>query len=249
MNAKPRTLICSVIVIILCISVFSIRAEEKRDISAILNKLKKHYEERIDAFKKENRALKNVIFLGDSLTEGFDLDTYFPERRCLNRGIVADHIGVQDKPGILQRLNVSVFDCNPSTVFLLIGVNDLADKDHIFDELVRGYREIIKKIQEHDSRIKIMVQTCLPARGKYEHLNPLIVRFNDEIKTIAKDMNCPFLDLHPLFTDEKGQLREELTRDGIHLTSEGYAIWADRISTAFQSLDPDEPPAISNVND
>ncbi len=220
-----------VLLLIICIGLFggSISmgtSEKKKNISAILERLEQHYEERMQLFRKENRALKNKVFLGDSLTEGFDLGEHFPEWNTLNRGIVADHVGVQGKPGVLQRLEVSVFDCNPSEVFLLIGVNDLADDDCIFEKVVEGFREIITTIQRKAPEVDIYVQTCLPARGKYSHLNPVINRYNEAITTTAEERDCPVIDLYPLFLDDNNELREDLTRDGIHLTSEGYDIWA-----------------------
>jgi len=225
--------IWSNVLVVCTILLFNLSSQAKKDISAILEHLKKHYDERLATFKKENQSLKNIIFLGDSLTEGFDLKRYFPGLRTLNRGIVADHIGVQGKRGVLQRLDVSVFDCNPSMVFLMIGVNDLADSDYDFTQLVSGYREIIRQIQTRMPGVTIIVQSCLPTRGKYQHLNPLVLRFNKKIKEIAQECACPYLDLHSLFVDEKGELRKELTRDGVHLTKKGYDIWASAVRKMF----------------
>jgi len=188
-----------------------------------------HYQERLRLFREENQRLKTTVFLGDSLTEGFPVEKYFPELNPINRGIIADHIGVQGKPGVLQRLKVSVYDANPSRVFLLIGVNDLADKDHNFSELVKGYRQIIKEIKTHLPEVKIYVQSCLPTRGKYAYLNPLIKKFNAEIKKIASETGCPFIDLYPLMCDKKGELRQELTRDGLHLNEKGNDLWAKEL--------------------
>lgn len=224
------------LLVVCTILLFVMNAQTKKDISAVLEQLKKHYDERIATFEKENQSLKNIVFLGDSLTEGFDLKQYFPGMRTLNRGIVADHIGVQGKRGVLQRLDVSVFDCNPSIVFLMIGVNDLADEDHDFTQLVAGYREIIQKIKNRMPDVSIVMQSCLPTRGKYQRLNPLILQFNEKIKKIAQEHACTYLDLHPLFGNEKGELREELTRDGVHLTKKGYDIWASAVKKLLSSL-------------
>jgi hypothetical protein len=84
-----------------------------------------HYVNRVKAFKEQNQQLQHVVLLGDSITEGFDVPTYFPGRRVLNRGIGADVIGNalpdDDPRGVLRRLDESVFDCAATDVFLLIG--------------------------------------------------------------------------------------------------------------------------------
>jgi lysophospholipase L1-like esterase len=215
-----------IIMVLVMLLVSSITAREKKDLEAILARLKEHREKRIAEFEKENAGLKNVVFLGDSLTEGFKLDEYFPGLPSVNRGIVADHIGVQGKPGLIQRLDVSVFDCNPSIVVLMIGVNDIGDDDHDIDTMVAGYSRLIEKVQSHDSGIEVIVQSCLPAGRKYARLNPTIEEFNTRIKKIADEYGCAYVDLYPLFTDEKGELKDELTREGLHLKKEGYDIWA-----------------------
>src|SRR5215212_9732111 len=54
---------------------------------------KLHWQNRVRAFKEQNLAWQNVVLLGDSITEGFDVTKHFPGRRVLNRGIGADVIG------------------------------------------------------------------------------------------------------------------------------------------------------------
>jgi hypothetical protein len=77
-------------------------------------------------FIAENAALdrnrRNIVFVGDSLTQGFKLKTYFPDLPVLNRGIVSD--GGCDFPsgrsiyrGVTHRLDESIFNCNPSHLF------------------------------------------------------------------------------------------------------------------------------------
>ena len=87
-----------------------------------------HWQNRVRAFREQNEAWQNVVLVGDSITEGFEVAKYFPGRRVLNRGIGADVIGnalpADDPRGVLQRLDNSVFDCAPTDVFLLIGIND-----------------------------------------------------------------------------------------------------------------------------
>src|SRR5207253_1670401 len=110
--------------------------------------------------QKQNQSTKNVILLGDSITEGFDVAKYFPDRHVLNRGIGADIIGNalpdSDKRGILRRMDESVFDCNPSDVFLLIGINDLGS-GHKPEVIEPGYREILQQIKKKAPDVHVHV--------------------------------------------------------------------------------------------
>ena len=64
----------------------------------------------------------NYLFLGDSLTDYFDLETYFPGQPVVNSGIAGN---TTDQ--ILASMKTRVYDYNPSKIFLLIGTNDLRD--------------------------------------------------------------------------------------------------------------------------
>jgi hypothetical protein len=102
-----------------------------------------HYGIRVQNFREQNQMLQNVVLVGDSITEGFDVAKWFPGRRVLNRGIGADVIGnalaADDKRGVLKRLDESFFDCSTRDAFLLIGINDLGDS-HTPEVMQAGYR-------------------------------------------------------------------------------------------------------------
>jgi len=186
-----------------------------------------HRARRIAQFKQENAQLtepKYIILLGDSITEGFDVARYFPSMPILNRGIVADHTGVEGL-GVLQRLDESVYRCRPGAVFLMIGVNDLADKRYRPRQIAAGAKTIIEKIHRFDPSIAIYLQSALPATGKYAHLNPLILEYNQHLNRVAASTGAAYIDLHATFIDGSGQLNAQYSRDGIHLTEAGYAVW------------------------
>lgn len=236
-----KAFVMGVIVIMMVLNVTGVeekneKSEEENRRQQVIKKLEKHYDNRILEFKEENRNLKNIILLGDSLTEGFDIEKYFPERRVLNRGIVADHVGTGER-GILRRLDCSVFNCNPSHVYLLIGVNDLGDDNsqEAVKQISETYREICKRILNEEPEIKLYLQSCLPTGNNYARLNESIISLNEEIKIIAKDMNLEYIDLHSLMKDENGELRDDLTREGLHLKPAGYDIWR-------KALEPHLPP-------
>lgn len=193
---------------------------------------KMHWDNRVKAFKEQNLALQNVVLIGDSITEGFDIAKYLPGRRVLNRGIGADIIGndlpSDDPRGVLRRLDNSVFDCAATDVFLMIGINDL-NIGHSVEQLKIGYRELLKRIKEHSPYLKVHVESLLPTRGMHAKQNAPVNEFNQYLQKLAAEFDYDYIDLHTLMVDDKGELKAAWTEDGLHITEPGYLVWRAEI--------------------
>jgi len=200
---------------------------------------KQHWTNRVKEFRDENKQFKteklaspNVILLGDSITEGFNVKKYFANHPVLNRGISADVIGNKlprdDNRGILRRLNESVFDCVPEEVFILIGINDLG-MGHKPEVIEAGYRELLGQIKKHASTVRVHVQSVLPTRGNYAKHNDNVNDTNKRLQKLATEFGYDYLDLHSHMTDDKGELKKEFTADGLHLKDPGYKVWKAEI--------------------
>jgi lysophospholipase L1-like esterase len=198
---------------------------------------KLHWQNRVKAFREQNEQLGNVILLGDSITEGFEVAKYFPGRRILNRGIGADVIGnempANDPRGVLQRLDESVFNCAPTDVFILIGINDL-NTGRTVDKMEVGYRELLKRLRDQQPNLKLHVQSVLPTRDQHAKQNGPVLAFNEKLKKLAEEFKCDWIDLHSLMRDEKGELKADFTKDGLHLTEPAYRIWRAQVLKALK---------------
>ncbi len=201
------------------------QSDKPADLGALF---RMHWDNRVKSFKEQNLAWRNVVLLGDSITEGFDVTTYLPGRRVLNRGIGADVIGnglpADDRRGILRRLDSSVFDCAAADVFLMIGINDLG-AGRSLEVMEQGYREILRRIQESAPSVRVHVQSVLPTRGKYARHNANVREFNDRLRKLATEFKYDYLDLHKLMVDGQGELKDEFTPEGLHLKPAAYAVW------------------------
>jgi lysophospholipase L1-like esterase len=197
---------------------------------------KLHWQNRVKAFQEQNQNLQNVVLLGDSITEGFEIAKYFPGRRILNRGIGADVIGnampPDDPRGVLQRLDNSVFDCAATDVFILIGINDLNTGRKV-DSMLAGYRELLQRLRERAPKLTIHVQSLLPTRGAHAKQNQPVRAFNEKLQALAGEFQCHWIDLHAVMRDEKGELKAEFTNDGLHLTEPAYHLWKAEILKAL----------------
>ncbi|WP_038167754.1 GDSL-type esterase/lipase family protein [Verrucomicrobium sp. BvORR106] len=241
-RAKRRERLCSALLALLGVGLLGmteLHAEEKqpeagkRDGGADWGALfKMHWQNRVRAFNEQTQAWKNVVLLGDSITEGFDVAKFFPGRRVLNRGIGADVIGnalpADDPRGVLQRLECSVFDCSATDVFLLIGINDL-NSGRTVETMEVGYRELLSRLKVGAPRVKVHVQSLLPTRGEHDRQNEPVRRINALLKKMSEEFGYDFIDLHALMVDGQGQLKAEFTPDGLHLNDTAYAVWREQI--------------------
>ena len=191
-----------------------------------------HYVQRVDNFREQNQLFKNIVLVGDSITEGFDVQKFFPGQRVINRGIGADVIGnalkPDDKRGVLKRLNESFFDVPARDAFLLIGINDLGDS-HTPEVMESGYREILEKVKKNAPLLKVHVQSVLPTRGAHAKHNANVLDFNQRLQKLAKEFGYDYIDLHSQMKDDKGELKAEFTADGLHLNADGYKVWKAQI--------------------
>jgi acetyl esterase/lipase/lysophospholipase L1-like esterase len=188
-----------------------------------------HYTNRVRSFQEQNLVFQNVVLVGDSITEGFDVTKLLPDRRVLNRGIGADVIGndlpPEDKRGVLARMNESIFDCGAVTdVFLMIGINDLGS-GRTPETMEQGYRQILEQVKSQSPRVRVHVESLLPCRDKYAKHNANVNDFNARLKKLAAEFGYDYVDLHEKVADEKGELKAEFTADGLHLNAAGYAPW------------------------
>ena len=185
-----------------------------------------YYVERVKYFDSLHPMKKGIVFLGNSITEVGEWSEVLPGKAVVNRGISGDN-----SYGVYARLD-QVLAIQPTKIFLLIGVNDVKRGTSI-DAIVNNYDRIATKIKASSPRTKLYFQSVLPvtesilANIYVKITNAKIKKLNERMKVIAAKYNCSFIDLHPIFEDANGQLKRELTTDGLHLKPYAYILWAN----------------------
>jgi lysophospholipase L1-like esterase len=192
------------------------------------------YQQWVDILKREAKVTaekkpqKLTVLAGDSLSLWFPTELLPEDRNWLNQGISGE-----TSDGLLKRLDL--FDrTKPEVIFVMIGINDLirgAADETILDNL----RQIMGHLQKAHPQGQIVVQSILPHGGKKstwegkEKLlaipNSRIRQLNQQLQDISNKQGVKYLDLHLLFSDKEGNLRQEFTTDGLHLSPEGYLVW------------------------
>ena len=169
----------------------------------------------------------NYLFLGDSITEQYDLKEYYEDYPVVNSGVSGDFTS-----SIVENMKKRVYDYNPSKVFLLIGINDLR-KGNDVSEIVSNTKEIIELIKENRPYSEIYLESIYPINKTdddkisdsvrdIEFDNEKIIEVNDLLKDLAKDEKITYVDLYNKLIDDDGNLNISYTKDGLHISSEGY---------------------------
>jgi lysophospholipase L1-like esterase len=183
-----------------------------------------YYDQKLSFFEAMPSQKREVIWMGDSITDGGEWSELFPSKKTLNRGISADN-----SFGVLNRL-YEVIKRKPKKIFLLIGINDIARgiPDTV---IIKNYRKIIDSVQMQTPATILYVQSILPTNNNYsdfiKHQNKEahVKLINAELEKLCNKKNVVYVDLHSGFTDEQGKLDKRFTNDGLHLTGEGYKNW------------------------
>ncbi len=157
------------------------------------------------------------ILVGDSLSLWFPKDRLPTGKLWLNQGISGD-----TSEGVSKRLSAFA-TTKPDVIYLMVGINDLRKGATDKSILVNSSR-IIHSLRQSHPTSQIIVQSILPVRS-LTISNSRIRHINAQIAVIAQRRGANYLNIHNWFTDINGNLRSELTTDGLHLSPAGYQVW------------------------
>ena len=159
----------------------------------------------------------DVLFLGDSITEGGLWNEWFPERATLNRGI-----GGERSDALLGRLGAMG---TADTILLLIGTNDLTAGIRV-PQIVDNVGAILSSIRAGQPGAHLVLQSVMPRTPKYAHR---IRALNARYELLAAAQDASYLDLWPALAMAGGALNPAFTSDGLHLNGAGYAAWVHEL--------------------
>ncbi len=179
-----------------------------------------HQARLVSAFEAFPLVPDDIVFLGDSITEGGPWEELFPDLRVRNRGVGGD-----TSEGVLARLD-QITRATPAKVFLLIGTNDLF-RGASEDEIVANITEILDRLKQETPDTEVYLQSVLPRAPKYR---ADIEALNARLAEVALEHGSAWIDLYPAFLDPAtGGIRGELSNDELHLLGPGYALWKRQI--------------------
>jgi lysophospholipase L1-like esterase len=204
----------------------------------------KVWHERRDLFAKEKTEQQHaLVFLGDSITQGWSED--FRGRfkntnlKLANRGLSGDITR-----GILARLDDDVLALDPQAVVLLIGTNDL-DVGLSPEDIAGNVKLILDRLAAHNPKMPIILCKVMPSSATEKRSAESITDLNDRVADIARNFKqVTILDTYTLFANAKGDAKPEEFPDLLHPNDIGYDKWHNALVPLFATLgfietDPD----------
>jgi lysophospholipase L1-like esterase len=213
----------------------------------------KRYHAANEELKKQPADAKRVVFLGDSITDFWNLKESFPGKPYVNRGI-----GGQTTQQMLVRMYPDVIELKPAVLVILAGTNDIAQNTGPETELMveENLMAITELAQKHGIRVVLCSVTPI---SDYADMPPdwggapttagatpskiiqsvqrppaQILRLNEWLKKYAASVGAAYADYFSALVDGSGMLKEKLSGDGLHPNAQGYALMAPVAQAAIE---------------
>jgi beta-glucosidase len=104
-----------------------------------------------------------------------------------------------------------------------------------FGNMQRNYRMLVEEIKLGSPRARLVLVTLPPGRGQFQRYNFEVVEFNRFIRGLAHEEGLTVVDLYDLVKDDQGELTKHLTNDNLHLSEDGYRIYARALRPILRS--------------
>jgi lysophospholipase L1-like esterase len=190
----------------------------------------KRYAEANERLGPPSAQRPRVVFLGDSITDGWRLNEYYgSERDFVNRGISGQITGE-----MLGRMKADVIDLKPRLVLVLAGINDLG-RGVAIGAIENNLSMIADLAEAH--HIEPMFASVLPVSDYHKDVNPQyartarlapskILELNGWLKTFCAERHFPYVDYYSALVDKAGFMQADLADDGLHPNGKGYRLMA-----------------------
>lgn len=185
------------------------------------------YEQRATLFDVLPVGPEDIIFLGNSITNGGEWAELFNNPHVKNRGISGDIC-----EGVYDRLD-AITSGKPAKIFLLIGINNVS-RGLSADSIAAHIRRVVRKIKADTPRTRVYVQSVLPVNDTlgmfHDHTSrwQMIPQINALLRPMAREEGVEYIDLYTHFVDAAtGKMNTAYTNDGLHLLGKGYLLWRD----------------------
>jgi lysophospholipase L1-like esterase len=210
-----------------------------------------------DRYRKANADLapakpgeNRVVFMGDSITEGWHLNEFFAGKPYVNRGI-----GGQVTAQMLVRFRQDVVNLHPRVVVINGGINDVSGiiQKLSVEDIESNYASMAELARAN--KVQVVFGSVLPihnytepARGNVEWRHPdQVLALNAWLRNYCAQNGFIFADYFSAVVDEKGMLKLAFSSDGLHPNEAGYKAMAPVVEAAIQQAIKGERASVSPV--
>lgn len=188
---------------------------------------------------RENGQLPELIFIGDSITEGWEttgatvLQRHYARYRPVSLGFSGDHT-----ENVLWRLQQGELEhLAPKVAVVMIGTNNSGDREDAPTATAAGVQRIVEEIRQRLPRTKVLLLAIFP-RGaeRQDPKRALNDEINRQLVGLADGRTVYFLNINSAFLENDGSVAHSLMPDFLHLNELGYERWASRIDPILLPL-------------
>ena len=197
--------------------------------------MKRH--EQFNQKVKANQGNIDLIFIGDSITQGWEgqgkdvWEKYYSHRKPLNLGIGGDRT-----QHVIWRLqNGNIKGITPKAAVIMIGTNNSGSNTP--EQIAEGVTEIVKILRDKTPQTQILLLGTFPRGANKDDARRIVnEKSNEIVSKLASDSNVHYLDIGQNFLNDDQTLSKDIMPDLLHLSEQGYQIWADSIESSLKSL-------------
>jgi len=179
----------------------------------------------------------DLVFIGDSITQGWEgrgkgvWSKFYGKRNAVNLGIGGDRT-----QHVIWRLdNGNLKGIAPKAAVIMIGTNNSGSNTP--EEIAEGVTAIVRQLQAKTPKTKILLLATFPrgasSADKKRQVNE---KSNAIVAKLAADDNVEYLDIGQKYLGDDGSLSREIMPDLLHLSEQGYTIWAESIEATLVKM-------------
>ncbi|NWK94616.1 GDSL family lipase [Sphingobium lactosutens] len=182
---------------------------------------------------------QRVVFLGDSITDRWNLAASFPGKPYVNRGI-----GSQVTAQMLLRFHQDVIALKPKVVVILAGINDVQGflQQETSEQIEANWEAMADLATAH--HIRVVFGSILPVNNYTEAAKDVVkerkpdqlMALNGWLRAFCTERGYGFADYHAAMVDRSGLMAATYTRDGVHPLDNGYAVMAPIAERAIRQV-------------
>ncbi len=186
-----------------------------------------------------------MIFIGDSITQGWEgpgkeaWGRFYAARNAINLGISGDrtqHVLWRIDHGNLDGLSKpEPKDSKPPRLaVVMIGTNNLGDDTA--EQIAEGVKSVVQRLREKLPDTKVLLLGIFPRSEKPGPVRDKIKAINTLIADAADGTTVFYLDISGAFLSPDGLISADIMPDFLHLSPEGYRLWAEAMEPKVKEL-------------
>jgi lysophospholipase L1-like esterase len=187
--------------------------------------------------KRVDEGKVDLILIGDSITHGWEgkgksvWEKFYGKRNAVNLGIGGDRT-----QHVMWRLdNGNVKGISPKVAVVMIGTNNSGNNSP--EEIADGLAAITKQLRAKLPETKVLLLGIFPrGANKDDGRRKVNEKANAIFKKLADGKDVHYLDIGEKFLEPDGTLSRKIMPDLLHLSVEGYTIWAESIEPSLKKL-------------